>query len=114
MYKAHWQIPEEFILSGTYQCMLGYGEDVAHLNSITWVLSTVWEVLAVCLAVWIAVKHFRELQQHSTRGIIGDCLTVLVKTHVSYFMRWAHAVDVVLFSAEVLRLLVFLQFLASK
>lgn len=79
---------EEFILSGTYQCMLSYGEDVAHLNSITWVLSTVWEVLAVCLAVWIAVKHLRELRQHSTRGIIGDCFTVLVKTHVSYFMSF--------------------------
>ncbi|KIK45319.1 hypothetical protein CY34DRAFT_801667 [Suillus luteus UH-Slu-Lm8-n1] len=79
---------EEFILYGTYQCTLTYGEDVTHLASITWVLSTVWEVLAVCLAVWIAVKHFRELRQHSTGGIVGDCFTVLMKTHVSYFMSF--------------------------
>ncbi|KAG2345842.1 hypothetical protein BDR05DRAFT_960139 [Suillus weaverae] len=76
---------EEFILSGTYQCMIGYSGDVPLLASMTWVLSTVWEVLALCLAVWIAVKHFRELRQHSASGIIGDCLTVLMQTHVSYF-----------------------------
>lgn len=79
---------EELILSGTYQCTLSYGEDVAHLNSVTWILSTGWEVLALCLAVWIALKHFKELRQHSTRGIIGDCFTVLVKTHVSYFVSF--------------------------
>ncbi|KAG1872235.1 hypothetical protein F4604DRAFT_1681337 [Suillus subluteus] len=39
--------------------------------------------------VWIAVKHFRELQQHSTGGIIKDCFTVLMQTHVSYFARSA-------------------------
>ncbi|KAG1737341.1 hypothetical protein EDB19DRAFT_990069 [Suillus lakei] len=52
---------------------------------IAWILGTVWEVLALCLAAWIAVKHFRELRQHSAGGIIGDCFTVLMKTHVSYF-----------------------------
>ncbi|KAG1883246.1 hypothetical protein F4604DRAFT_1920436 [Suillus subluteus] len=52
---------------------------------MTWILDTVWEVVALCLAVWITVKHFRELRQHSTRGIIGDSFTVLMKTHVSYF-----------------------------
>ncbi|KAG1865864.1 hypothetical protein DFJ58DRAFT_911880 [Suillus subalutaceus] len=52
---------------------------------MTWILSTVWEVLALCLAVWITVKQFRELRRHSTRGIIGDCFTVLMQTHVSYF-----------------------------
>ncbi|KAG2034712.1 hypothetical protein BDR03DRAFT_964321, partial [Suillus americanus] len=76
---------EEFVLSGTYQCMFDYGGDYGILMSVGWILDTVWEVLALCLAVWIAVKHFRELRQHSTRGIIGDCFTVLMKTHVSYF-----------------------------
>ncbi|KAG1839914.1 hypothetical protein DFJ58DRAFT_916872 [Suillus subalutaceus] len=33
---------------------------------MTWILSTVWEVLALCLAVWITVKQFRELRRHST------------------------------------------------
>ncbi|KAG1856442.1 hypothetical protein F4604DRAFT_1798359 [Suillus subluteus] len=52
---------------------------------MTWILGTVWEVLALCLAVWIAVNHLRELRRHPTNGIIGDCFTVLMKTHVSYF-----------------------------
>ncbi|KAG1844836.1 hypothetical protein DFJ58DRAFT_731105 [Suillus subalutaceus] len=76
---------EEFILSGTYQCNIDLAGDSSSLSSTTWILGTVWEVIALCLAVWIAVKHFRELRQHSTSGTIGDCLTVLMKTHVSYF-----------------------------
>ncbi|KAG2341802.1 hypothetical protein BDR05DRAFT_964816 [Suillus weaverae] len=76
---------EELILSGTYQCTIGYAGDTLLLITITWILSTVWEILALCLAVRIAVKHFRELQRHSASGIIGDCFTVLMQTHVSYF-----------------------------
>ncbi|KAG2032141.1 hypothetical protein BDR03DRAFT_971052 [Suillus americanus] len=76
---------EEFVLSGTYQCTIGYQGDSLFLQTMTWILAAVWEVLALCFAVWIAVKHFRELRRHSTRGIIGDCFTVLMQTHVSYF-----------------------------
>ncbi|KAG2087348.1 hypothetical protein BD769DRAFT_485215 [Suillus cothurnatus] len=76
---------EEFVLSGTYQCIIGYTKYPLFLLFMTWILTTVWEVLALCLAVWITVKHFRELRRHSTRGIIGDCFTVLIQTHVSYF-----------------------------
>jgi preprotein translocase subunit SecG len=80
-------ILEEFILSGTYLCTLDFGGDSSFLDSMTWILATVWEVLSLCLALWIAVKHFRELHRHSTSGIIGDCFMVLMKTHVSYFVR---------------------------
>ncbi|KAG1832583.1 hypothetical protein DFJ58DRAFT_235025 [Suillus subalutaceus] len=76
---------EEFVLSGTYQCIIDDAGYFIFLASITWILGTVWEVVALCLAVWIAVKHFRELRRHSTGGIIGDCFTVLMQTHVSYF-----------------------------
>jgi hypothetical protein len=79
---------EELVLSGTYECIIDVGGDPSFLDSMTWILGTVWEVLAMCLAVWIAVKHFRELRQHSTSGIIGDCFTVLMKTHVSYFVSF--------------------------
>jgi uncharacterized protein YqgC (DUF456 family) len=79
---------EEFVLSGTYQCMFDFAEDSLFLDSMNWILATVWEVLALCLAAWISVKHFRELRQHSTSGIIGDCFTVLMKTHVSYFVSF--------------------------
>ncbi|KAG2365566.1 hypothetical protein BDR07DRAFT_631237 [Suillus spraguei] len=60
---------EEFILSGTYQCSIEYAEDALLLDSIAWILGTVWEALALCLAVWVAVKHF-----------------LLMKTHMLYFM----------------------------
>jgi hypothetical protein len=50
----------------------------------------------MCLAVWIAVKHFRELRQHSTGGIIVDCFMVLMQTHVSYFARGAHSMNLVI------------------
>jgi hypothetical protein len=79
---------EEFVLSGTYQCIIDFAEDSLFLDSMTWILVTAWEVLALCLAVWISVKHFRELRQHSTSGIIGDCFTVLMKTHLIYFVSF--------------------------
>ncbi|KIK45358.1 hypothetical protein CY34DRAFT_801720 [Suillus luteus UH-Slu-Lm8-n1] len=80
---------EELILSGTYQCSFGSGEQ--HLDSISWALTTVWEVLTLCLAVWVAVKHFRELRRHSAGRIIGDCFTVLIKTHILYFVSFLAA-----------------------
>ncbi|KAG1720656.1 uncharacterized protein EDB91DRAFT_325091 [Suillus paluster] len=76
---------EELIFSGTYQCNINSESDAARLASMTWILGTVWEVLALCLAVWIAVKHFRELRRQSAGGILGDCFTVLMKSHVGYF-----------------------------
>ncbi|KAG2124110.1 hypothetical protein BD769DRAFT_888489 [Suillus cothurnatus] len=79
---------EEFVLSGTYECIIDVVGGRLFLYSTTWILGTVWEVLTMCLPVWIAVKHFRELRQHSTSGIIGDCFTVLMKTHLSYFVSF--------------------------
>ncbi|KAG2126242.1 hypothetical protein DEU56DRAFT_983018 [Suillus clintonianus] len=79
---------EELILSGTYSCTIGNGDNAPLLFSITWILGTVWEVLTLCLAVWIAVKHFRELRQYSAGGIMGDCFTVLIKSHVFYFASY--------------------------
>lgn len=76
---------EESIVSGTYQCTIGYKEDITLLVSVCWTLSTAWEILALCLVIWIAVQHFCELRQHSAAGIVRNCFTVLVKTHVLYF-----------------------------
>ncbi|KAG1854207.1 hypothetical protein DFJ58DRAFT_745789 [Suillus subalutaceus] len=79
---------EEFVLSGTHHCIIGYAGDFTFLVPMTGILGIVWEVLALCLAIWIAVKHFRELRLHSSGGIIGDCFAVLIKTHVSYFASY--------------------------
>ncbi|KAG2047218.1 hypothetical protein BDR06DRAFT_117437 [Suillus hirtellus] len=77
---------EELILSGTYLCSLSYNpEDVTFLYAITWIFFIAWEVVALCLAVWIALKHFLELRQHSAGGIIGNCFAVLIKSHMVHF-----------------------------
>ncbi|KAG2104040.1 uncharacterized protein F5147DRAFT_838402 [Suillus discolor] len=81
---------KELILSGTYQCTKYDNEaDALILLSMTWILSTIWEVLALCLATWIAVKHFRELQRPSRGWTIGDCFTALIHTHIVYFASFA-------------------------
>lgn len=81
-----WHISsEELILSGNYQCTAGSDGDAVLLVSVAWIITTVWEILALSLAVWIAVKHLRELRRYSAGGIIGDSVMVLIKSHVIYF-----------------------------
>ncbi|KAG1722253.1 hypothetical protein EDD22DRAFT_962288 [Suillus occidentalis] len=82
-------VAEELILSGMHMC--GYEGDTWLLISMTWIVNTVWEVLALCLSVWIAVKHFRDLRRlgPSTGSTIGDCFRVLIQSHVLYFASFA-------------------------
>jgi hypothetical protein len=82
---------EEVVQSGAYICKIDYVRDTMRLYTITWILAIGWEILLLCLAVWIAVKHMREMRQHSPGGIIGDCFTALMKTHVSYFASFLAA-----------------------
>jgi len=77
-------LPEEQILSGLHLCV-DEGENPLLMAEI-WMLGTVWEVLALCLAVWIAVKHFREIHRSSTGRVVGNFFAVLIKTHVLYFV----------------------------
>jgi uncharacterized membrane protein len=77
----------EYILSGTHVCNVNFTHTAFSISQITWMLGTVWEIIALCLAVWISVKHFRELQRASTGWAVGDCFTVLIETHVFYFAR---------------------------
>jgi hypothetical protein len=79
------QISEELILSGTYLCIYDYEGDLASAFWVTWILGTAWAILALCLAIWIAVKHFHLLQRSSTGWVVWDCFTVLLKAHVFYF-----------------------------
>jgi len=67
--------------------MCGYEADgnTELLNQLPWVFISAWETLALSLAVWIAIKHVRELQRTSTGWAIGDCFTILMQTHVFYF-----------------------------
>jgi hypothetical protein len=83
------QTTEELILSGMHICSYSYEGDTSLLISMTWIVDTVWEVLALCLSVWIAVKHFRDMRRlgPSTGSTIGDCFRVLIQSHVLYFAR---------------------------
>jgi hypothetical protein len=83
------QTPEEGIFSGIHLCSYRNERDIQLLISMMLMLNTVWEVLALCLSVWIAVKHFRDLRclGPSTGSMIGDCFRVLIKSHVLYFAR---------------------------
>ncbi|KAG1798688.1 hypothetical protein EV424DRAFT_469601 [Suillus variegatus] len=82
-------VAEELILSGICMCSYGYDRDQQPLFSMTWILNTVWEVLALSLSVWVAVKQIRELRRlrPSTGSTIGDCFRVLIQSHVLYFAR---------------------------
>ncbi|KAG2033295.1 hypothetical protein BDR03DRAFT_967902 [Suillus americanus] len=80
-------VGEELILSGAYICNIAYEGEAQLLASINWMLNIVWEVFALYLSVWIAVKHFRDLRRLGPRtgSTIGDCFRVLIKSHVLYF-----------------------------
>jgi len=78
------RLPEELVVFGTHQC-INEANSALPAESATWILGTVWEVLVLCLAICIAVKHFCELQRPSAGWSVGDCVKVLVKTHVFYF-----------------------------
>ncbi|KAG2107278.1 uncharacterized protein F5147DRAFT_837520 [Suillus discolor] len=77
---------EDLILPGTHQCLIGGN---IRLAAEYWLLGTAWEVFTLCLVLWSVVKHFRELHEPWTRWTIGNCFTVLVKTHVLYFASFA-------------------------
>ncbi|KAG1810010.1 uncharacterized protein HD556DRAFT_1452872 [Suillus plorans] len=87
----HDSVSEEFILSGIHMCGDGYEGDTQLLISMVWMLNTVWEVLALCLSIWIAAKHFRDLRRLGplTGSTIGDCFKVLLESHVLYFASFA-------------------------
>ena len=83
------------------------------LGPITWILGTAWEVVALCFAIWIAVKHFKELQRSSTGWTVGDCFMVLMKTHVFYFASWGHILNMVDFFTNIPFMVVLLWLRAS-
>lgn len=76
---------QELILSGTHQCSYNYEGVSGILDALAWVCYTVWEVLTLCLAIRIAIQHFRALRYSSTGWTIRDSLTVMIQTHVVYF-----------------------------
>jgi hypothetical protein len=86
-HHTHGILTAEFVLSGTHWCIGISESETTKLVAVTWILGSVWEVIALCLALVVAVKHFRELQRfrQSTGQTMEDYFTVLIKAHVLYF-----------------------------
>lgn len=82
-------ISEEFVFSGAHRCNYHIHGYSLFLMEMAWIFGTAWEVLTVCLAVWSAVRYFRELQRPSTGWTVENYCMILLKTHVFYFLRWA-------------------------
>jgi hypothetical protein len=78
------RMSEEYVLSGAHLC--GYDFQTSLVNA-SWILGAVWETFVLCLALWITVKHFREQQRPSAGWTVGDCFSILIRTHVFYFAR---------------------------
>lgn len=72
---------EELILSGTYQCAFNVEGNIEILIALVWILTAVWEVLALCLSLWMAVKYFHDSRQLQQSTIVE----VLMKSHAVYF-----------------------------
>ncbi|KAG2345185.1 hypothetical protein BDR05DRAFT_998776 [Suillus weaverae] len=79
----------EVVLYGT-QCVYEINSSEQQRMFEAYTAATAWEAVTLCLAIWIVVKHLRELQPRSTGWTaISDCFTVLLKTHVLYFVIFA-------------------------
>jgi hypothetical protein len=76
----------EIVLSGNNMCFDINNKAGLRLIDEMYIPTLVWEVLALSLSVWIVIKHIRELQQSPTSSTIKDCFTVLMQSHVLYFV----------------------------
>jgi hypothetical protein len=60
-----------------------------NLNFMSMISTTVWEILALFLAVRIVIKHFRELRQSPTGSTIWDFFRIIIESHALYFLAFA-------------------------
>ncbi|KAG1848114.1 hypothetical protein F4604DRAFT_1687839 [Suillus subluteus] len=72
-------VGEEYVLSGYRVCVAEITSNAADLSYESLISTAIWEILVLCLAVWIVIKHFRELQQSPSGSTIGDCFMALSK-----------------------------------
>jgi hypothetical protein len=103
-------ISVELVLSGAHLCSYQDSDKDLFLSQMTWTLFTTWEILALCLAIWIAIKHFCEV---SMGWAVGGCFTILIETHVFYFARWVPDLNAAILS-HLSSALVFLLLLAFR
>ncbi|KAG1785685.1 uncharacterized protein HD556DRAFT_1450445 [Suillus plorans] len=77
---------QKAVLSGFHTCITNIDTDTMNLIYESVISTVVREILVLFLAVWIVIKHFRELRQSPTGSTIGDCFTILIESHTFYFL----------------------------
>ncbi|KAG1880792.1 hypothetical protein F4604DRAFT_1747929 [Suillus subluteus] len=82
-------LAEEFIISGYHVCLINNNTDQMDLGLERFISTAIWEIVAFVLAVWVVIKHLRELRQSSTGPTVRDCFMVLTKSHAFYFIALA-------------------------
>jgi hypothetical protein len=81
-------VGEEYILSGYRMCTTAISPNEIDLTYESLISTAIWETLVLCLAIWIVIKHFRELRQSPNGSTIGNFYMVLAKSHVFYFLAF--------------------------
>ncbi|KAG2143679.1 hypothetical protein DEU56DRAFT_910809 [Suillus clintonianus] len=79
----------EAILCGYHVYLYSIDTNGLNPDYVRIIPTIIWEILAFFLAVWIAIKHLRELRQSQSGSTIGDCFTVLMQSHMLYFLAFA-------------------------
>ncbi|KAG2357144.1 hypothetical protein BDR07DRAFT_1421223 [Suillus spraguei] len=77
---------QEDILSGFNTCIIYSQTNLIYESLIP---TSVWEILALFLTIWIVIKHFYELRRSPTGSSFGNCLKMLIESHIFYFLAFA-------------------------
>ncbi|KAG2113959.1 hypothetical protein DEU56DRAFT_189931 [Suillus clintonianus] len=78
----------EAVMYGYHICFYDINTAALALTEAMIIPTAIWEILAFFLAVWIVIKHIRELRQSQGGSTIGDCFTVLIQSHTLYFLAF--------------------------
>ncbi|KAG2135149.1 hypothetical protein DEU56DRAFT_913520 [Suillus clintonianus] len=78
----------EAVLSGYHVCAYRIDIDATDLNDDVIIPTAIWEILNLFLAVWIVIKHLRDLRQLQRGSIIEDCFVILIRSHALYFLAF--------------------------
>ncbi|KAG2113963.1 hypothetical protein DEU56DRAFT_985174 [Suillus clintonianus] len=81
----------EAVLSGYHACLYSLDANGLDLSYFMIIPTAIWEILAFFLAVRIAIKRLRELRQSQSGSTIGDYFTVLMQSHMLYFLAFVVA-----------------------
>ncbi|KAG1867239.1 hypothetical protein DFJ58DRAFT_769103, partial [Suillus subalutaceus] len=77
---------ETTLSAGYHICIIEFDTSMINLDYESLVSTAAWEILNLFLAVWIVIRHFRELRQSTIELTIGDYFRILIESHTFYFL----------------------------